>query len=156
MTESIKSSFKVYSYVPADLVTGNKTPGKAPNSAHTEAEFLGPGVVGTAISNFTMARIDGGAKPEDGHFAGIAIFEGTILGKKGTVAWTVEGTFINYTVDAKLTLLADTATGELKGIRGTGAYLLPPPSNPEDCTGEMPSDPKDIPAFDATFEVGFA
>ncbi|WOO83306.1 uncharacterized protein LOC62_05G006835 [Vanrija pseudolonga] len=154
MTEHVKTTIKVLDYVHLAVATGKKTPGPIPHSAHTESEYAGGGVEGTAVSSFSMAQQAAGAKPEDGHFAGIALFEGTILGKKGTVAWTVTGTYIGHTVDAHLHLLSDTATGELKGIHGKGHYKLPPP--PEGCDGTIPTDKTKIPALEATFDVGFA
>lgn len=45
-----------------------------------------------------------------------------MAGKKGTVAFRLDGTMLNGDAKATWTILPESATDELVGIKGTGTY----------------------------------
>lgn len=48
------------------------------------------------------------------------MFDGTLLGKKGTFASTARGIIVDGVVDTDMVIYEGSGTGELTGIRGTG------------------------------------
>ncbi|WOO80746.1 uncharacterized protein LOC62_03G004270 [Vanrija pseudolonga] len=60
--------------------------------------------------------------PKEATFEGEQVFEGTLLGKTGSFAASSTGVYANGVAKSNWTIIPDTATGELKGIRGHGGY----------------------------------
>ncbi|KAL1411865.1 hypothetical protein Q8F55_002840 [Vanrija albida] len=62
------------------------------------------------------------ANPNEATFEGEQVFEGTLLGRTGSFTVSSSGTYIDGVARARWTIIPETATGELKGIRGHGGY----------------------------------
>jgi Protein of unknown function (DUF3224) len=84
----------------------------------------------TADAVFTGA-LDGNGKstlllvyPPEGvaSFAGTQVFSGTLDGRSGTFVLQLTGTFENNTASVTWSVMPDSATGELRGLRGEGGY----------------------------------
>ena len=79
---------------------------------------------------FTGA-LDGGGRstlllvyPPEGvaSFAGTQTFAGTLNGRSGTFVLQLTGTFENNTASVTWSVMPDSATGDLRGLRGRGGY----------------------------------
>ncbi|WOO83307.1 uncharacterized protein LOC62_05G006836 [Vanrija pseudolonga] len=99
---------------------------RLPGAMTTEAEFKGAEMAGKAVTHF--ATIAYGPDDGDKAFHGISVFTGSILGKAGSVAFTIAGQVPNGTelVETDYVLLPSSASGELKGIKGTGRAVGAP------------------------------
>ncbi|KAL1405736.1 hypothetical protein Q8F55_007406 [Vanrija albida] len=135
LTPAITTTLKALSGVGVDVATDKLTPGPVPSSATSEFEFTGPDFNGTAVGHFTKWVVRGtgltrsamhGDGSGDLSYEGLAIFDGAILGHKGTIAYAVRGTctHADMLVVAELTFITATGTGELKEIAGTGSYAM--------------------------------
>lgn len=72
-------------------------------------------------------------------FVALQAFEGTVLGKKGSVVLQQLGTFKDNAAHVELSVVPGSGTDELKGVSGTGSYVAP--------SGE--------PAISVTFDLDF-
>lgn len=62
--------------------------------------------------------------PQDTHkslFEGVQVFDGVLLGRKGTFASTARGVIVDGVVDTNMVIYEGSGTGELAGIRGSGS-----------------------------------
>jgi hypothetical protein len=55
-------------------------------------------------------------------FVGTQTFEGTLAGRAGTFVLQLEGTFEENAAKVRWSVMPDSATGELRGLRGQGGY----------------------------------
>lgn len=83
-------------------------------------EFTGS-LAGTGIADHI--RI---SQPDGDTFTGIERFTGTLEGRPGSFALTAEGYTVDDIVHGRWTVIAGSATGALKGLRGHGAFTAEP------------------------------
>src|SRR5437867_4160214 len=76
--------------------------------------------------------------PKDIHkssasYVGLIYFDGTLLGKSGSIVLQDNGTFEGGTAKSTLQIVKGSGTGQLEGIYGAGMYL----ANREGCHFEL-------------------
>ena len=76
---------------------------------------------GTSTLQYLMGYVGEGSI---GSFIGMEQITGSLGGRKGTFVVLHSGTFDAEGVKGNITVVPDSGTGELKGLRGTGAYDL--------------------------------
>jgi hypothetical protein len=59
------------------------------------------------------------------HFVGLQHVVGRLAGRSGEFVLETSGTFDGKTAEAEWTVIPGTATGELRGLRGTGGFSAP-------------------------------
>ncbi|KLT42046.1 hypothetical protein CC85DRAFT_302603 [Cutaneotrichosporon oleaginosum] len=95
---------------------------------------------GVSVGCYVMAAyntpVAEGKQPEDWTFAGVATFEGTVLGKKGTFAVQCIGKVLDGWSEAENTIVEGTGTGELAGLSGRGGFKFKIPT--DGCPKDMP------------------
>lgn len=87
--------------------------------ARIDAVFDGD-VTGEAKTVYTMAYTEGG---NSAHYAGHLLFDGKIGGRAGTFIIFEQGHWGNGTANSTWQIVADSGTGDLAGISGTGGYV---------------------------------
>ncbi|KAL1411861.1 hypothetical protein Q8F55_002835 [Vanrija albida] len=97
----------------------------APSIVTTEREFKGDAMRGFATATYVMTQLSTGDDGDpSGVFTGTLVFEGTILGRKGAVALHTRGSYDGDSVEARWTIVSESASGELEGITGHGSYAI--------------------------------
>ncbi|WOO80054.1 uncharacterized protein LOC62_03G003567 [Vanrija pseudolonga] len=86
---------------------------------HAERQFKGD-VEGFAVAEYVSTHH--ADNPFDSTFAGQTIFDGAVFGKKGSFAAQATGRTVEGTIHVEWKIIPETATGELRGIRGHGGY----------------------------------
>ncbi|WOO80743.1 uncharacterized protein LOC62_03G004267 [Vanrija pseudolonga] len=122
-----------------------------PNIAISEREYTGE-MEGKVTAAYAMFKHSNSENAEDGSFYGMQVFTGTLQGKKGSFAAHVSGTYVGGKVSAKLTIVPESSTDELKGIKGHGTFVVPDvPAN----VAKHKVDPnfKDVVDGELTFEL---
>ncbi|WOO83308.1 uncharacterized protein LOC62_05G006837 [Vanrija pseudolonga] len=97
-----------------------------PGAITTEGGYKGEQMSGKAVTHFTT--FNHGVDDADQSFNGISVFTGSILGRAGTVAFTIAGGYdkASDVVEAEYVILGASASGELKGIKGAGHSACSP------------------------------
>lgn len=75
------------------------------------------GIVGTSVLEYLMVYVSDAF----GMFIGYERIEGTVDGRRGSFCVRQDGTFDVTSISAKLTIIEETGTGNLAGVRGTGS-----------------------------------
>ncbi|WOO80745.1 uncharacterized protein LOC62_03G004269 [Vanrija pseudolonga] len=96
----------------------------SPQIATSEREYIGGELQGKVTTVYTMFKYSNHANKDDGSFIGIQIFTGTLQGKKGSFASHITGTKVDGVVTSKFTIVPESSTDELKGIKGHGSYAI--------------------------------
>ncbi|KAL1405737.1 hypothetical protein Q8F55_007407 [Vanrija albida] len=111
-----------FTTTPVSLTQG--TPALA--AGQMEQTFAGD-LVGDGTSHFTLyaplSAATDRSLPQPGEttlFEGIQVFEGTLLGRRGTFAASSRGVITAGAVDTQLAIYPGSGTGELAGISGRG------------------------------------
>jgi hypothetical protein len=85
------------------------------SEVHVTQEFTG-GLIGAGTARFVMAQLPDGSA----HFTGIERFTGTLAARSGSFLLRNTGVLKDGAVTSEWLILAGSATGELKGLNGTG------------------------------------
>ena len=100
-------------------------PEKKMTKASVEYTFSGE-IEGKATVEYLMfySHFD----PKDQHkssasYVGLIYFEGTLMGKAGSLVLEDKGTFEGGAAKSALQIVNGSGTGQLEGIHGTGMYL---------------------------------
>ncbi|TXT07332.1 hypothetical protein VHUM_03052 [Vanrija humicola] len=92
---------------------------------HAERNFKGDVEgfsVAEYVSQLTHPSTHHADNPFDSTFAGQTIFDGAVFGKKGSFAAQATGKTVEGVIHVEWKIVPETATGELRGIRGHGGY----------------------------------
>jgi hypothetical protein len=100
------------------------TPEKKMTKASVEYGFSGE-IEGTGLVEYLMFYSH--SDPKDQHkssasYVGLIYFDGTILGKSGSLVLEDNGTFEGGTAKSTLRIAKGSGSGQLDGIDGNGAY----------------------------------
>ncbi|WOO80751.1 uncharacterized protein LOC62_03G004276 [Vanrija pseudolonga] len=123
---TIQVLFTTTSWDQAPVISSSPVP-LAPSIVTTEREFKGDAMRGFATATYVMTQLssgDGEDGDPSGVFTGTMVFEGAILGRKGAVALHTRGSYDGDSVEARWTIVSESASGELEGIIGHGSYAI--------------------------------
>jgi hypothetical protein len=122
MAKQAKTAFAIKSWdentwdgKPHKEITGAKL-----TRAQIETTYTGD-IEGVSKLQYLMSYVGDGTC---GTFVGFEQITGTFSGKKGSFVVQHTGTFDAEKVDSSIVIVSNSATDELKGLRGTGAYHL--------------------------------
>ena len=82
------------------------------------------GISGTSLTEWVMAYTPGGAAT----FVGLERISGAIGGHVGSIVVRQQGTFVDGTARADLSVVEHSGTGELLDARGSGGFVAADPT----------------------------
>ncbi|KAL1407378.1 hypothetical protein Q8F55_006800 [Vanrija albida] len=115
---TIKSSFSVLSYAETPVPASREVPVKTV-LCNQERRYAAPDIEGWALAAYIKTYESDAANS----FTGQQVFDGVLLGRRGTFTAASRGAFANGVVSAQWEIVG--GTGELAGIRGRGTYGVP-------------------------------
>ncbi len=98
----------------------NKTPNERKQTRCHSAYTYSGDLEGQSICEYLMVYREDGT----GHFVGHERIVGRLAGRSGSFVLEHTGTFDKTSVSARVVILPEAGTGELRGLRGDGTLVL--------------------------------